>query len=48
MFGTQFDIKIFESLELNIDMQNVFYDINEDTIVDHVKVFSAQIKYEFK
>ena len=28
--------------------QNVFYDIDEDTIVDHVKVLNAQLKYEFK
>ena len=48
MFGTILDINIFKSFKLYLDFQNVFYDINEDTIVDHVKVFSAQIKYEFK
>ena len=48
MFGTMFDIKLVQSLKLYLDFQNVFYDINEDTIVDHVKVINMQIKYEFK
>ena len=48
MFGTMLDIKIIKSLKLYLDFQNVFYDIDEDTIVDHVKVLNAQLKYEFK
>tara|TARA_Y100001970_G_scaffold169355_1_gene207062 strand:+ start:171 stop:2435 length:2265 start_codon:yes stop_codon:yes gene_type:complete len=48
MFGTTLDIRIVKSFKLYLDFQNVFYDIDEDTIVDHVKVLNAQIKYEFK
>ena len=48
MFGTMLDINIVKSLKLYLDFQNVFYDIDEDTIVDHVKVLNAQLKYEFK
>ena len=48
MFGTMLDISIIKSLKLYLDFQNVFYDIDEDTIVDHVKVLNAQLKYEFK
>ena len=47
MFGTQFDIKIFESLELNIDMQNVFYDINQDSDTEDIKMIHFIFKYQF-
>ena len=48
MFGTILDISIIKSLKLYLDFQNVFYDIDEDTIVDHVKTINVQLKYEFK
>ena len=48
MFGTMLDIKIIKSLKLYLDFQNVFYDIDQDTEVDHVKSINAQLKYEFK
>ena len=47
MFGTTFDIRIIKSFKLFLDFQNVFYDIDEDTKVDHVKSIHTQIKYEF-
>ena len=48
MFGTMLDISIIKSLKLYLDFQNVFYDIDQDSIVDYVKAINAQIKYEFK
>jgi len=47
MFGTQFDIKILESLKLNFDIQNVFYDIDQDANPENIKMLNFQIKYQF-
>ena len=48
MFGTMLDIKIIKSFKLYLDFQNVFYDLDEDTTIDHVRSINAQLKYEFK
>ena len=47
MFGTQLDIRIVKSLKLYLDIQNVFYDINQDAEVDNIQTLNFQIEYDF-
>ena len=46
MFGVLFDIKITETIKLYLDFQNVYYDLDEDSIVDDVKSLNVQLKYD--
>ena len=48
MIGTQLDFKITDALKLYLDFQNVYYDLNNDTIVDKIETFSIQFKYNIK